>query len=572
VQGTDGNFYGTTAYGGNDSCGLGSPLYCGTIFKLTPQGVLTNLYNFCSQASCADGFLPTGLVQGTDGNFYGTTNYGGGNSACDGVIYAPFYGCGTIFKITPEGTFTTLHNFEATDGARPYSGMILGSDGNFYGTTVEGGANGVGTIFKATSAGVVTTLYSFTESAEVFPNGLLIAANGTFYGTTDGSGTNGDGTVFSFAIGLGGTDASSTSLTLSPSSITTGSSVPVIMTATVAPASGSGTPTGVVNFLNGSSQLATASLSGGVATYNYNPSALAIGTYPITAIYSGDGTFATSTSPAETLTISSFPAAAMPSFSPSAGTYTSSQTVTISDTTSGATIYYTNDGSTPTIDSEVYNGPITVNSTETIKAIAAAPNYLSSAVASATYTITLTPGYQLSVNPSTLTIVAGQSGTAKFTVTPMNGFDSQVTFACSGLPSEATCTFNPASVTPDGVDPITSTVTVSTTAASAASRGPKPSSQYPIYAFMILGFGLLPGFAGRRKSMHSGLRVFSMLALLVLAAGLTSCGSGSNGGSGKTGPPVGGTPVGTSAVTVTASTSGSGTISQNTALTITITQ
>jgi uncharacterized repeat protein (TIGR03803 family) len=132
--GADGNFYGTTAYGGNDLCGAGQPLYCGTVFKITPQGALTNLYNFCSQANCAYGFTPSGLVQGSDGNFYGTTVYGGGNNFCQPT---DDYTCGTIFKIAPEGTFTTLHAFEATDGARP-TGVVQATDGNFYGTTWNG--------------------------------------------------------------------------------------------------------------------------------------------------------------------------------------------------------------------------------------------------------------------------------------------------------------------------------------------------------------------------------------------------------------------------------------------------
>src|SRR5208283_2376674 len=139
------------------------------------------------------------------------------------------------------------------------------------------------------------------------------------------------------------------------------------------------------------------------------------------------------------LTPSAIPQTATPTFNPAAGTYTSAQSVTISDTTSGATIYYTTDGTTPTTDSPVYSSPIPVNSTETIEAIAAASGFSNSAVASATYTINLpTPDFQLSVQPSTLTIVAGQSGKATFIVTPVNGFNSQVSFACSGLPSEAT--------------------------------------------------------------------------------------------------------------------------------------
>ncbi len=566
VQGSDGNFYGTTIAGGALGCGPSNPEGdCGTIFKITPQGTLTLLYSFCVQHSgCPDGFHPSGLVQGTDGNFYGTTTYGGNLVACDTLAYPVYFSCGTVFKITPAGTLTTLHLFDSTDGGWPLSGVIQGTDGNFYGTTVLGGVNGTGTIFKMTPAGTLITLYTFPSSGGG-PGGVIQAASGIFYGTTTGDGeTNDDGTVFSFAIGLGGTTASTTNLTLSPAGVSIGSSGPVVMTATVAPTSGSGTPTGVVAFFNGSSEVESSNLSGGTATFDYNPSSLALNSYPITAIYSGDGTFATSTSSAQTLTINSLPAAAAPIFSPASGTYSSAQTVTISDTTTGATIYLTTDGTTPTTSSEVYNGPITVSSTETLQAIAGASGYNNSAVASANYTIGLSPDYQLSVKPSALTIVAGQSGTAQFTVTPMNGFSSQVSFACSGLPSEATCTFNPAFVTPSG-GPISSTLTLSTTGASAALGGPSPSSHFLNYALLVPLLGMIFSIATRRKQARLRSRVCSTWALLLLTAGLSSCGSSS-----KMANP--GTPVGTSTVTVTASTSGTGAINHATALTITVTQ
>ena len=127
IQGTDGNFYGTTIAGGNliDSCGNKG---CGTVFKMTPRGTLSTLYKFCSQLYCADGFGPEGgLVQGADGNFYGTTYLGGPT------------GLGTVFKITPGGALTTLYSFcsrsNCADGSAPEAGLVQGSDGNFYGTT-----------------------------------------------------------------------------------------------------------------------------------------------------------------------------------------------------------------------------------------------------------------------------------------------------------------------------------------------------------------------------------------------------------------------------------------------------
>jgi uncharacterized repeat protein (TIGR03803 family) len=421
-----------------------------------------------------------------------------------------------------------------------------------------------------TPAGMLITLYSFdgTDGSEPLA-GLVQATNGTFYGTTYSGGANKDGTVFSFAIGMGGTAASTTSLGLSPASVTIGSAGPVVMTVTVAPASGSGTPTGVVAFYNGSNEVGIANLTGGIATFNYNPSGLAVNTYQITAIYSGDGTFAISTSSVETLTVAVqvLRTAATPTLSHAPGTYSSAQTVTITDTTTGAAIYFTNDGTTPTTSSAIYGAPITVNSTETINAIAAASGYSNSAVATATYTISLSPDYQLSVSPSTLTIAAGQSGTAIFTVTPVNGFNSQVSFTCSGLPSEATCSYFPSSVTPSGGTPVSSTLTISTTATSAAWRGPN-IAHYLTYALLLPCFGMIFNFAACPTQLLRGSRVLGMLALVVLAAGLTSCGSSSNGGnSGSSG-----TPAGTSTVTLTASTSGTGAINHTATLKITITQ
>jgi len=195
VQGSDGNFYGTTEVGGTGTeCFYGS---CGTVFKITPQGTLTTLYSFCSQSKCDDGANPSApVVQGSDGNFYGSTFQGG-------ILCNPV-GCGTIFKITPSGAVTTLHRFNEFDGYGPYAALVQASDGNFYGTTVEGGANGLsgqGTVFKITPGGTLTTLYSFCSqpncSDGAAPYAALVQAkDGNFYGVANAGGANGDGTVF----------------------------------------------------------------------------------------------------------------------------------------------------------------------------------------------------------------------------------------------------------------------------------------------------------------------------------------------------------------------------------------
>src|SRR5271165_1737062 len=189
LQASDGNFYGTTSQGGGNKSG-------GTVFKITPSGMLTTLYSFCSQMGCTDGEGPSGvLAQGIDGNFYGTTGEGG-------------TGVGTVFKITPSGMLTTLHSFTGGgDGYAPEDGMVQATDGNFYGTTNLGGANGGGTVFKITPGGTLTTVYNFCSQKGCADGkssvaGLVQAADGNFYGTTYSGGANGDGTAFKLSVGL----------------------------------------------------------------------------------------------------------------------------------------------------------------------------------------------------------------------------------------------------------------------------------------------------------------------------------------------------------------------------------
>ena len=182
VQATDGNFYGATELGG--FLGLGS------IFKLTPNGTLTSLYSFClGQSDCPEGQLPeAGLIQGADRNFYGTTQYYGGPSHN-----------GTVFRITPNGEFTNLHSFDKQTGDQIHAGLVQGNDGNFYGTTMDGGVADEGTIFKITPGGTLTILHKFHQTGAAQPAaGLIQASDGNFYGTTStgGANSNSRGTIF----------------------------------------------------------------------------------------------------------------------------------------------------------------------------------------------------------------------------------------------------------------------------------------------------------------------------------------------------------------------------------------
>jgi len=242
--GEDGNFYGTTPYGGvgGEYC---TTTGCGSVFKLTPTGTLTTLYSFCIQTRCADGANPgAGLVQGANGAFYGTTtrgdpftnvgtvfeitstgeftvrhdlassdgydpesaltqgrdgNFYGTALEGGGPTFCPSGSCGTIFKMSPSGTFSVLYDFclqgtPCQDGSNPVGGLVQGSDGNFYGTTLLGNtSNYSGTIFKITPSGILTTLYRFCSKAnctdDAAPEGTLVeGTDGNFYGTTEGGG------------------------------------------------------------------------------------------------------------------------------------------------------------------------------------------------------------------------------------------------------------------------------------------------------------------------------------------------------------------------------------------------
>ena len=194
VQGSDGYFYGTTTFTG------------GTVFQSKTDGTQNTLVSFGS----TNGSGPqAGLVLGPDGSYYGTTSAGGA------------FGEGTIFRVTTNGNLSNIHCFSVTvwngltgtnyDGTQPMTGLTVGPDGSLYGTTPYGGSGGSGTIFNVTTNGVFTTLYSFTATAYSSGTGtsgvtnsdgaqphagLTFGLDGNLYGTTSAGGTNGDGTVF----------------------------------------------------------------------------------------------------------------------------------------------------------------------------------------------------------------------------------------------------------------------------------------------------------------------------------------------------------------------------------------
>jgi uncharacterized repeat protein (TIGR03803 family) len=189
VKDSSGNFWGTTSTGGTSSAG--------TVFKLTPSGTYTTEHSFTNnEDGNGDGGTPlAGLVIDSSGNFWGTTSTGG------------THGEGTVFRITPSGTYTTEHSFSDNesgngDGATPEAGLVIDSSGNFWGTTSAGGTGTAGVVFKFTSSGTYATEHSFTNNEGGNGDGgaplagLVIDSSGNFWGTTSTGGTHAEGTVF----------------------------------------------------------------------------------------------------------------------------------------------------------------------------------------------------------------------------------------------------------------------------------------------------------------------------------------------------------------------------------------
>ena len=188
TQGTDGNFYGTAQGGGDPTC------RCGVVYRATAAGVITVLHKFKGYPT--DGYRPLAvLVQGYDGNFYGTTYQGGAKNY------------GSVFKITPSGTFTLLYSFDSFtgDGVKPITGLTLGTDGNFYGTTGSGGTKNAGTLYQITPAGKETILYNFCAVSCLDGFGpatpLVLHTDGKFYGNTNGN-SNGGSVFYSLDVGF----------------------------------------------------------------------------------------------------------------------------------------------------------------------------------------------------------------------------------------------------------------------------------------------------------------------------------------------------------------------------------
>jgi beta-lactam-binding protein with PASTA domain len=582
---------------------------------------------FFNGAIPATGETPSGIVVG-DFNGDGIPDLAVSNSGDNTV---------TILLGKGDGTFTTAAT--PPTGNTP-SALAVGD-------FITGGRLGLAVANSGAVDGSVTVLnQQSTQTATATATGISPAGSGAHLVEASYPGDSNYAASVSGTTSLNGQTVS-TSLSLTPNPTSSTSGQQVLLTATLSPFSSGGNSTNgeSVTFYSGSTSLGTGTLSSGVATLS--TTALPTGTDSLTAKFGGDANFNASTSTAVNFVVSATPQAATPLFSPVAGSYASTQSVIITDSTTGAAIYYTTNGNPPTTSSTLYNGAITVSATETIEAIAVASGYTNSAVASATYTITVTPqaatpvispaagsytstqsvtitdsttgaaiyyttngnppttsstlyngaitvsatetieaiavasgytnsavatanyvivtaapGYTLSANPSSLTIHSGSSASTVITLTPTGGFTGTVNFSCGTLPSLVTCTFVPASLTVTSSTALTTTLTIGTTGTAMASLGNRPAGTVLptlLAALILLPLGFMRRVLRTRKAGSQWLGLLLLAGTCLAAAGLL--GTAGCGGSSSS------TRAGTYSVPITV-TSGSTTVPLNLSITI----
>jgi hypothetical protein len=413
-------------------------------------------------------------------------------------------------------------------------------------------------------------------------NGNFVTTDGT-YATTATAGFN--RTFFGKISPV--LTPSATKLTIGPSPAYAG--FPITFTAIVtSPAQTTPVPTGTVVFTNTlttpATQLGTATVNE-TGTATFSTSSLIAGTYSITATYSGDTEYDPNTTMAQTLTVAAAPPTTptKTALKASAASITSGGSVTFTSTVTGTSGTAAPTGTVTFLDGATSIGTGTLNTSgvatftttslavgsQSITASYAGDLYNGASVSTAVVVVVAAPvpGFAISLSSSSASIASGGSTTSTLTVTPDNGFSAATTFACSGLPANSTCTFAPASVTPNG-KAITTTLTIATGVAStSASLDLKRGGSLSLLAGSgaLLALLFWPGFMNR-KQRTAWLRTLGMLLFAIVSMhSISGCG----GGSSKSTPtPVGtSTPAGTSAITITAT---SGTLSKTTIFTLTV--
>jgi uncharacterized repeat protein (TIGR03803 family) len=560
-----GNMYGTTSQGGTSNWG--------TVFKLDSAGTESVLYSF---TGAPDGAGPAGdLVLDAAGDLLGTTSTGG------------IAGAGTVFRLDPTGKQSVLYSFTGgADGAQPMAGLILDEKGNIYGTTIAGGVVGscsptkrdrstspvaCGVVFELDTTGIESVLHSFTGE----PDGagaagdLVRDASGNMYGTTSAGGTicyiiapplPGQGPSTDFYCGtVFKLDPTGNETLLHSFNGTPDGAIPhgglildaagnVCATTTQGGAGACTISSGIVGSesVGCGSVFAVAATGSATVLYSFtgtgldwapkaslapDPSGNLFGTTTQGGVVGGEcGDFGCGVVFKLTANVN-LPGAAAPTFSPPGGSYHSVQAVTISEATVNSAIYYTTDGSTPTTSSTRYSGALAVNVSETIQAIAAAPDFSNSSVVSADYTIS-TPDFSLTPAASNVTLASGGQATDVITIAPQDGaFANPIQLTCgiAGPSPTPTCSLSTASVTL-GAKAATATLTI--TAPTAAAQISSPSQQVRpsslAYAVWLpLAFVLAAAGGSKKRVRGSWAAGASLLLLLVLQS---ACGGGTTTG------------------------------------------
>jgi Bacterial Ig-like domain (group 3)/FG-GAP-like repeat len=499
-------------------------------------------------ATSVTGISPVGTgTHQVKASYAGDTNYAASESATTGLTAEPA---------------TTALSLNANPATSSFGQQVVLTATLSPYLAQDHSATGTVTFFNGT-----TSLGAATLSSGVATLNVIALPVGTDSVTASYSGDTNFATSSSSAISVT-VKAVATTLTLTANPTTSSLGQQITLTATLSPSVELGTnATGTVTFLNGSTTLGTATLSSGAATLNI--SSLPLGVNAITASYSGNTDFAASSASAIDVTVKAVTTTLSLSANPT--TTDLGQQVTLMATLSPSVELGTNatgtvtflSGSTTLGTATLSSGTASLNTTSlpagtdsVTASYSGDANFTSSSSSAVSVTI-IAPDFSIAINPTSLSVNQGASGSTTVTITPIGGFAQSLQLTCAGFPSNSSCTFNPASVTPNGSAAVTTTLTVATNVESAALvlHG---QSQWLVLAVFLFVPGL--GYWKKRTSFSRRAQHFAstllVLGALSLCLALAACGGGGSGGGGGGSGPV--TPVGTSTVTVTAASSAGG--------------
>ncbi|HEY7403911.1 MAG TPA: Ig-like domain repeat protein [Candidatus Angelobacter sp.] len=533
-------------------------------------------------AFAVDPFNPNYLYSGTDIGVFNSIDGGANWSA---------YGAGlprvAVFDLNIQKTAHKIrigtHGRGAWEIAASKFANATSLGANLPSPTLGQNVIFTATVDKGTGINVPTGTVTFLDGATILGSGALDGTGAATFQTTALTGGshnitatyNGDtlyltssSTVLVIDVTTPGTTPTTTALGSDTSNGVFGNTV--TFTATVAHTTGATAPTGTVTFDDGAASIGSAAVDAqGTATLQ--TSSLGVGSHSITATYGGDSTYLGSASSAVSVvlrgptTLALASSAANPSFGATV-TFTATLTTTGSLTVPTGTATF-KDGATTLGQSAFLDSNVTTFQTSALAVgqhtITAQYSGDATFVGSTSSGVTVTvaaipPDYQVNIPNGSATVAAGQSATFTISINPQGGFNGTVNFACSGLPNQSTCSFNPTSVTPSG-SPVSSTLTIATTARTTASA--QPVSGATLAA--ITGFGFLGiVFLGVPTRRRRSLRWVGMMLLGLTVVFAVSC-----GGSPKPPPVVNGTPPGSFSVTVTAT---SGTTTHSSVITLNV--